>query len=416
MNSGDYWQDTYESGYNKGKLLTECLDLMECETMALGNHEFDWGVDVIRENKQLTTYTTFLGANIRQYPDTSKQVDFAESYKIIERQGLKIGIIGAIGRNQITSITSSNWENITFLDHTQVVKDISDDLRVNKGCDVIILSIHADESNSNGSSLTQVSSKSNKKYVDAVFCAHSHQREVKYYNNVPFIQAGDHGTNLSHIKLKYNNGNVTAMNAEYIGYREMNNLEADTEINAVIDKYFTSTFINDRDRVHGTITGYTMDKIIAGNLLAKATYDLLKENNINCDIVINNGSRPYENPIGDMTSEMLFNIMPFTNKTLVVENISGEDILKECQYYDNPYYMPNPNLEITSDGKYTVACIDYMMIHKNADRYYDYFKTYNANNLVYTVTDYPNVILENYLAKNKTISTYDYSGTNYNCL
>ena len=108
LNSGDYWQDTYESGYNKGKLLTECLDLMECETISLGNHEFDWGIDVIKENKELTTYTTFLGANMRQYPDTSKTVDFAEPYKIIERQGLKIGIIGAIGRDQITSITSSS--------------------------------------------------------------------------------------------------------------------------------------------------------------------------------------------------------------------------------------------------------------------------------------------------------------------
>ena len=88
INSGDYWQDTYESGYNKGSLLTECLDIMECETIALGNHEFDWGVDVIKENKKLVNYTSFLGANIRNYPNTDEHVDFAEPYKIIERSGL----------------------------------------------------------------------------------------------------------------------------------------------------------------------------------------------------------------------------------------------------------------------------------------------------------------------------------------
>ena len=49
---------------NKGALLTECLDVMECETLSLGNHEFDWGVNVIRDNKVLVSYTKFLGANI----------------------------------------------------------------------------------------------------------------------------------------------------------------------------------------------------------------------------------------------------------------------------------------------------------------------------------------------------------------
>ena len=46
INSGDYWQDTYESGYNKGKLLTECLDEMKVDAFTLGNHEFDEVIDV----------------------------------------------------------------------------------------------------------------------------------------------------------------------------------------------------------------------------------------------------------------------------------------------------------------------------------------------------------------------------------
>ena len=85
INSGDYWQDTYESGYNKGKLLTECLDAMKVDTFTLGNHEFDWGIDVIKENKELSTYTSFLGCNIVDY-STNELVDFVEPYKIIEVQ------------------------------------------------------------------------------------------------------------------------------------------------------------------------------------------------------------------------------------------------------------------------------------------------------------------------------------------
>lgn len=416
INSGDYWQDTYESGYNKGKLLTECLDIMECEVLTLGNHEFDWGIDVIRENKQYVSYTKFLGANIREYPDTSKQVDFAEPYKIIQRNGLNIGIIGAIGKDQITSITSSNWENITFLEHAPIVKDLSDELRTEKDCDIVILSIHADEVDSAGSEITKISPVSNKKYVDAVFCAHSHQREVTYYNEVPFVQAGAHGQNLAHVKIEYHQGNVEILNANYEGYRTISNSANDPKIDEIIKKYFTTQFLNDKNKVHGTVTGSgSLDDTYGGNLLAKATYEKLQEAGVNVDIVINNGVRDNVS-VGQMTSEKIFNMIPFTNKTIVAKQIKGKDIIAECVNFPNPYYMPNPNLKINSNSYYTVACIDYMLLHKNADRYYNYFSSFNPKNVIYTIEDYCNVIVEQYLQKYETVAKTDYSGLNYSCL
>lgn len=417
INSGDYWQDTYESGYNKGKLLTECLDILECETLTYGNHEFDWGIDIIKENLQYTSYTTFLGANIREYPNTSKQVDFAEPYKIVERDGLKIGIIGAIGKGQITSITSSNWEDITFLDHAPIVKELSDELRSEKDCDIVILSIHADEADSAGSEITKVSPVTNKKYVDAVFCAHSHQREIKYYNEVPFVQAGQHGQNLSHVTLQYHEGEVEVLKAEHEhGFRTMSQCFPDPEIEDIINKYFTEEYFNDKDKVHGTISGSgSMDKATSGNLLAKATYEKLQEEGVEVDIVINNGSRDSVS-VGTMTSEKIFNMIPFTNKTIVARNIKGQDIINECVNYTNYYYMPDPTLKINSNSYYTVACIDYLLLHKGTNRNYNYFSSYKESNVIYTIEEYCNSIVEWYLQKHGTVAKTDFSGTNYNCL
>lgn len=417
INSGDYWQDTFESGYNKGKLLTECLDILECETLSYGNHEFDWGIDTIKENLQYTSYTTFLGANIREYPNTDKIVDFAEPYKIVERDGLKIGIIGAIGKGQITSITSSNWEDITFLDHAPIVKELSDELRSEKDCDIVILSIHADEADSAGSEITKVSPVTNKKYVDAVFCAHSHQREIKYYNEVPFVQAGQHGQNLSHVTLQYFEGEVEVLKAEHEhGFKTMSQCFPDSEIEDIINKYFTEEYFNDKDKVHGTISGSgSMDKATSGNLLAKATYEKLQEEGVEVDIVINNGSRDSVS-VGTMTSEKIFNMIPFTNKTIVARNIKGQDIINECVNYTNYYYMPDPTLKINSNSYYTVACIDYLLLHKSTNRNYNYFSSYKESNVIYTIEEYCNSIVEWYLQKHGTVAKTDFSGTNYNCL
>ena len=117
-----------------------------------------------------------------------------------------------------------------------------------------------------------------------------------------------------------------------------------------------------------------------------------------------------------MTSEKIFNMIPFTNKTLVAKNIKGQDIINECVEYTNPYYMPDASLTIEKNKYYTVACIDYMMLHKNASRAYNYFPSYSKDKLIYTVEDYPNTIVENYLSKHKTINVLDYMGTNYSCL
>ena len=57
-----------------------------------------------------------------------------------------------------------------------------------------------------------------------------------------------------------------------------------------------------------------------------------------------------------------------------------------------------------------------MMLHKNTYRNYNYFTSYKTSNLIYTIEDYPNIIVENYLQKHGSISTYDYSGSNYTCL
>ena len=416
INSGDYWQDTYDSAMNKGALLTECLDVMECEVLALGNHEFDWGLNIIRDNKELVSYTKFLGANIYNYPNTSVKSDLADNYKIVERDGLKVGIIGGIGEGQITSITSNVWENLTFTNPSTVVKKLSDELRTQKDCDIVVLSIHADQDDAYQSEITKVSSTSGKRYVDAVFCAHSHQEEISTVNGVPFIQGGEHGKYVSHVQFTYQNGNLSTIYTQNDGYGKMNSYNEDPEINKIINKYLTSDHNSNKNEVIGNITssgGYISTKY-AGRIQAKATYDYLSTLGYDVDIVINNGGRDSVNS-GQMTREKIFNMSPFTNYTYVVENIKGSDIYGEVVSYTNPYYWSNPSVTLDQSKYYTVACIDYMMLHKNTSRYYNYFKTYDEDNVVYIIEDYPNVIMERYL-KNKTYNIYDFNTNNYTCL
>ena len=107
---------------------------------------------------------------------------------------------------------------------------------------------------------------------------------------------------------------------------------------------------------------------------------------------------------------------PFTNYTYVVSNISGKDIIAECVDYSNPYYWSDPNLKLNGNEYYTVACIDYMMLHKNTYRKYNYFSSYKESNVEYILKEYPNEVIENYLLENKTISINQFISSNYTCI
>lgn len=187
LNSGDMWQGSILSNSNRGEFLTKVMNNIGFDCFTLGNHEFDWSTKYIKQNKALydidTNYQTpFLCANLYNYDLENNIVldqanDIASSYTIKELEnGLKVGIIGVIGEKQITSITSNYVDNYTFVNPTNIIKDLSNELKVNQNCDVVIVDAHTSFDQID-TSITDISPISNKRYTVAVFCAHSHQYE-----------------------------------------------------------------------------------------------------------------------------------------------------------------------------------------------------------------------------------------------
>ena len=78
--------------------------------------------------------------------------------------------------------------------------------------------------------------------------------------------------------------------------------------------------------------------------------------------------------------------------------------------------LDNGNLKLNENEYYTVACIDYMMLHKNTYRKYNYFSSYKESNVEYILKEYPNEVIENYLLENKTISINQFMSSNYTCI
>jgi 2',3'-cyclic-nucleotide 2'-phosphodiesterase (5'-nucleotidase family) len=83
------------------------LDAMDYDAVALGNHEFDWGVSVYSADADATLPAYRIGdfsgdpeipvlACNLYFADTQERVPFTRDYVIVEKAGLRVALIGYI--------------------------------------------------------------------------------------------------------------------------------------------------------------------------------------------------------------------------------------------------------------------------------------------------------------------------------
>src|SRR3989449_3939779 len=92
LDAGDEMQGTPISNFTYGRATIEAMNALGLDAAAIGNHEFDWSVDTLRARMQEARYP-FVSANITDSAGTARP-DWAEPWKVIQRGGLKVAVIG----------------------------------------------------------------------------------------------------------------------------------------------------------------------------------------------------------------------------------------------------------------------------------------------------------------------------------
>ena len=139
LSSGDMWQETIESNSNYGEYVTIAMNRIGFDAMTIGNHEFDWGSQYITKNAKLADYP-ILGANIVE-KSTGYLIDEVVPSTIVEKDGVKLGVIGVIGPAHYSSISAQYVVDYDFEDEYKHVVAQAKYLRDN-GADLIVLSSH----------------------------------------------------------------------------------------------------------------------------------------------------------------------------------------------------------------------------------------------------------------------------------
>ncbi len=125
------------SRLTNGALMFEFMITMGYDAMGIGNHEFDYGESILEWQKNRAPFPV-LGANLF-YKDTD--FPFAQPHAIIERNGVRIGVIGILGQDAAsTAVARDHIDELDVIDPAVAVQRSVDELR--QDVDLIVLLTH----------------------------------------------------------------------------------------------------------------------------------------------------------------------------------------------------------------------------------------------------------------------------------
>ena len=160
-----------------------------------GNHEFNYGMDTFNKAVAQAEAAVLCG-NVFN-PDSSA---VADNYTIIEKDGIKIGVIGMVTPN-ITRWDAVNLEGYTVTDPVEETKKIIDEIK--DEVDVLVAAEHMGENNEYGLANSGVNDLANAcPELDLIIAAHDHKQFADVeVNGVLVVENADSGKSVAQIKL-----------------------------------------------------------------------------------------------------------------------------------------------------------------------------------------------------------------------
>ena len=163
FDAGDFLQGTPYFNLFKGEVEIETMNLLQYDAITLGNHEFDYGMDVLVDIVKKADFP--IVCTNYDFSDT-EIADIIKPYHIIYKEGVKIGVLGA-NIDTYGLVASANYEGVKFLPLTETINEAAAMLRNELHCDMVIVLSHT-------GIRTELELAENSRNIDIIIGGHSH--------------------------------------------------------------------------------------------------------------------------------------------------------------------------------------------------------------------------------------------------
>ena len=210
LDAGDIYQGTPYFNRFGGELEFKLMSKMQYDASAIGNHDFDNGIDGLVKNLPLANFPMLCANYDLKNTALNGKV---EPYKIFEKQGVKVGVFG-LGIELEGLVEKKNYLETKYLDPMQKAAEMTVLLKKEKKCDLIICLSHLGYSYPDKKISDRVLAEQSKD-IDIIIGAHTHtfldkpvvirNRDMK---EVHVCQVGWAGIKLGKIEVEFNKNNM----------------------------------------------------------------------------------------------------------------------------------------------------------------------------------------------------------------
>jgi len=331
VSAGDNYQGSAMSNLLYGEPVSAVFKEMGIELSAVGNHEFDWGIDRVTKWAEDGGFT-FVCTNIYD-KSTNQPVDWAEPFAIIEKEGVKVGFIGLATPSTAYKAKKVYVVNYEFRDPVETITEWVPKVK-DAGADIVIALTHLGSFQDKEGNITgEATDLCAVDGVDAVISAHTHQRVSGLVNGKPLVQAYKQGRSFAKLTFIFDENNKLISAEPFLDnlYARADTLKDDADTLAVYEKYE-----DELNPVLGKVLGKTTveldhDRYAGPSLLGEWTCEIMKDAAGVQIAMTNGGGLRVPIPAGEITAGILYEVMPFDN-TLYTMKLSGADVKANIEH------------------------------------------------------------------------------------
>jgi 2',3'-cyclic-nucleotide 2'-phosphodiesterase (5'-nucleotidase family) len=359
LSGGDMWTGPAISTWFQGQSMAEVMNAMGYDAAAVGNHEFDFGLDALQTRAAESNFP-FLSANIRPKSDGTTPEDLGiRPYTIVTVNEIQVGIIGLTTTSTPVTTNPVNVAEFDFIDYETALRQVVPQVK-SEGAEMIVVPGHVCQAELE--SLAQAVADLGIHLLGGGHCNELLATEV---NDIVLLEGGTAFAGYAQATFQFDTASDTAVSVDY-DVRPNSGGTADPIVEAIVMRWQ-----EEADAELNRTIGYSAQGLVQRS---QGMQSLITEAWLwaypAADVAITNlGGMRADLPPGDITLADVVGVMPFDN-VIVALQLTGEqlDVMLGQDtaavggvYRDNfRWYLQATGAELDRDELYTVLVNDFM--------------------------------------------------------
>jgi 2',3'-cyclic-nucleotide 2'-phosphodiesterase (5'-nucleotidase family) len=323
VDAGDAWQGTFISNANKGEAVTNAMNLMRYDALAVGNHEFDWGQDVLAQRAKDATFP-FLAANVIE-TSTGASPPYLTPFTVKDLGIARVGIIGLTNPGSATIVKATSVAGLQFQAAADSVRPLIAEVR--KQADIVVVAAHI-------GLIDAVQLARDVPGIDVIVASHDHlpTQTARVEGRTTIVNAGAYTQFLGRLEIVVDRTTRKMKDAVrggvLIAIAANPNVPPDPQIAALVDERRA-----DGEKYTSRVVGRSTEPLSNvreetgfGNLITDAFVEYGRQQGWKTDVAFYNMAGVRASfPAGQLTFGQLYEALPFSN-TVVNVDLTGENL------------------------------------------------------------------------------------------